>query len=775
MSEALSIRVVMICAAFFSLCAVASDGGSVVLPDHAWVWRANGICGDIPFDGKTVELRQEGDCDWSLNCFRRISVRTGDRFVFGVASESLSSRGGSITASVVTRRADGQVADWNYAPVSVEVGKSGSVDFAVPPGVVSVEPRFTGKGAVFVRLFDISVARLGNVLCSSRPVRSETVRSERLEMSVSADDGDISVSDLLTGRVWRPAAVEGRSAGLVQSLRRTAEGDGIEVSLVNAEDLTVYSAMYRLKGGEIHVELSGSGVMRTHLDYPPGFATRKGDRLILPMNEGIGFPVEESPPGLWREGLYSGHGLCMSFFGVVEDKTGAGWMALVETPDDAAMMARPGQDGLLIAGPSWDPCRGRFGYVRKMRYVFLEAGGHVAMAKRYRAYVKKVGLLVTLAEKAKARPRVADLCGAPNLWMTGGSDAERLQVIQDFRAAGWTNLLWSSGGSSNLVCRLASMKGLLVGRYDIYQDVMDPKHRNELPYWQEDWVTEAFPKDINWAGPSAEQWRHGWPVESKRGPRIDCAVLCDRKALSYARRRIGSELKDRPFNARFIDTTTATPWRECWNPAHPMSRSDSREWKMKLLNVVSGEFGLVCGSETGHDAAVPYCDYFEGMLSLGPYRIDEAGRDMWRVVNDVPEHLEKYQVGETYRLPLWELVYHDCCVAHWYWGDYNNKLPRVWRKRDLFNVLYATPPMYLMHTVQWPTLRERVLESMKTACPAACVTACAEMTDHRFLSADRSVQQSVFSNGVRITVDFARDKVVMSAGGNRLDDTICHK
>ena len=140
---------------------------------------------------------------------------------------------------------------------------------------------------------------------------------------------------------------------------------------------------------------------------------------------------------------------------------------------------------------------------------------------------------------------------------------------------------------------------------------------------------------------------------------------------------------------------------------------------MKLLAVVSDEFGLVCGSETGHDAAVPYCDYFEGMLSLGPYRIDEAGRDMWRTIDEVPERVAKYQVGERYRLPLWELVYHDCCVAQWYWGDYNNKLPATWKKRDLFNALYATPPMYLFHAHDWKKWRARVLASVPAALEGA--------------------------------------------------------
>ena len=88
---------------------------------------------------------------------------------------------------------------------------------------------------------------------------------------------------------------------------------------------------------------------------------------------------------------------------------------------------------------------------------------------------------------------------------------------------------------------------------------------------------------------------------------------------------------------------------------------------------MSGDCKLVTGSETGHDAAVPVVHYFEGMMSLGPYRVPDAGRDMQQILDDVPEKVAKFQTGRVYRLPLWELVYHECVVAHWYWGDYNNK------------------------------------------------------------------------------------------------------
>ena len=99
---------------------------------------------------------------------------------------------------------------------------------------------------------------------------------------------------------------------------------------------------------------------------------------------------------------------------------------------------------------------------------------------------------------------------------------------------------------------------------------------------------------------------------------------------------------------------------------------------MKLLEYCSRDEKLVVGTETGIDPSVPYVHYYEGMMSLGPYRLPDAGRDMLQYKPPTPDFL-KFQVGHFYRIPLWELVYHDCVVAQWYWGDYNNKAPEVWQ------------------------------------------------------------------------------------------------
>jgi hypothetical protein len=307
--------------------------------------------------------------------------------------------------------------------------------------------------------------------------------------------------------------------------------------------------------------------------------------------------------------------------------------------------------------------------------------------------------------------------------------------------------------------------GVLTSRYDIYQDVMDPGKFSLLQWKHGDWPTEAWPKDLilNAAG----DWIKGWEVEAKDGSMIPCGVVCDKQAIAYADKRVPEDLKTHPYRCRFIDTTTASPWRECYSPDHPMTRTDSRKYKMELLDLVSNKYKLVCGSETGHDAAVPYVHYFEGMMSLGPYRAPDSGRHMQKILDEVPDRVAKFQVGWQYRLPLWELVYHDCVVAQWYWGDYNNKMPAIWDKRDLFNALYGTPPMFMFDKATWEKSKDRFVQSYRTTCPVARATGYSEMTDHTFLTADKSVQQTTFANGVTVTVNFGQTPY-KGADGNEL-------
>ncbi len=694
---------------------------------------------------QAVKIEHAGTEDWSYQQAAPLEVEPGE--IFGLSGWVRVEGEGRATLCVTLRDAGGEVIDWAYAGRSANAAPNWRelrCRFVIPPGGATIHPRWIGHGPATVWVDDVALRRGGSVdqLRRADLPAELKVETEQLQVTLRTADGTVSVTDRRSGKTWSQRA---RARLNVLDAERTAEGFGLRL-LEPAGALPIEVTVHLDPAvPEITFELRADGEMARHLAYPAPFVTDAGTFLVMPVNEGISYPVDDGTLEPMYYHLYGGHGLCMGFWGVSDGE--AAVMAIVETPDDAAVRV-PRVDGRLCLAPEWVPQKGHFGPARRIRYVFFDRGGYVAMCKRYRKRARRIGLLKTLSEKRAANPNVDRLVGAVNVWCW---DRDPVAVCRELRSAGIERILWSHRSDPEAIHRLNAM-GILTSRYDIYQDVMNPANFDKLHGVHPDWTTAAWPNDLMIAEDG--QWQRGWRVRGKDGQWYPCGVLCDRQAVQYARRRIPAELKKHSYGCRFIDTTTAAPWRECYHDDHPMTRSESRHWKMQLLRLVSGERGLVTGSETGHDAAVPYVHYFEGMLSLGPYRVPEAGRRMIEPWHEVPPRVAKFQTGHYYRLPLWELVYHDCVVAQWYWGDYNNKLPSLWDRRDLFNALYATPPMFMFNRQIWQKHHDRFAQSYRNVAPVVRAAGYREMLSHGWLTEDHAVQQTEFAGGVRVTVNF---------------------
>ena len=701
-----------------------------------------------------------GQHDWALNGIPEIAARPGDIFEFSVATAKTVDDAARLDVCAIVRWADGREPNWMYARKWIRPGGRTVTRFMVPDGAVSVTPRVIGGGVADFRLVEAVCRRTER---RDVPAAGRTVAftNDTLVVSIGVG-GALTVSDRRTGRVWRPIRKGGPTATDVRERLPRLGTPRLEVSFLNPETLGTLTALVAAdptRPGELTVTLIGGGDLSGELAWPPPFAAQAGDRMVLPINEGMGFPVDEPYEGPRRMITYGGHGLCMAFFGIADDASGAGWMAIVETPDDAACQVSDA-GGCVTPGVVWEPQKQRWGYARRLRFVFFDRGGHVAMAKRYRAYAKENGLLKTFDEKIAERPLVRRLLGAPNVWCW---DGDKIGVARMLADAGITHYLWSGGGTPQEVAHFAALPDVLVGRYDIYQDVYHPDVMKAQGRKGTGLNGEAWPQDIMWSAPDSNAWRRAWAVKDKSGNWVHTAMMCDRPAVDWERRRVTEELRRIPYNARFIDTTVAAPWHECWNPAHPLTRTESKFWKMELLRVLGDEYGLVVGSETGHDASVPYCDYYEGMLSVAPFRVPDSGRNIQQVWTNSPARTAKYMVGEKYRLPLWELVYHDCVCAHWYWGDYNNKLLDLWEKRDLFNVLYGTAPMFVVSRRRWAEEKDRLVKTYRLTEPVARHTGASEMLGHEILRGDRTLQRTRFADGTAVTVDFRLMKVQVDA------------
>ena len=725
-----------------------------------------------PDGGSALRVVHNGKLDWSTRIPARIDVKPGEIFIVRYRGKNVGER--PVRPSVILYDDRNKAISWIYGgqeELPSDDWRSSETKFIVPFGVAKIEPRVVGEGKtdVFIELFQIE--RVGSAPIG-KVSGSFAVQNQYLKVDFNLENASFSVLDLRTNRRWNQI-VSMRNQFVVDAKKLP---NGVDFELLDPKNTFTFHAVVELEENEpelaVQLRTGAETACAEPLYYPYPFASRTTDRVVLPMNEGISFPATENPPSVSSLYTYGGHGLCMAFWGVVNDvidvEKSDGYMGIVETPDDSFVLVEPSPADFqkstseddaktLSIAQAWRGSKKRFGYDRTLRLVFFDKGGYVALCKRYRKYAKKIGLLVDFDEKIKRNPNLAEgidlLVGAANIWTW---DSDKLGKIRKLQEMGFDRILWSAGGSPEQIKEMNKIPGVLTSRYDIYQDVMDPARYPELRGIHSLWIPEAWPKEIVWDD-SDGNWTKGWTADAKdpSKPRIPCGVLCDLKAPSYAEKRLSALLETTPYRCQFIDTTVASPWRECWNPDHPMTRTDSKNARMELLALFGRRFNLVCGSETGIDASVPFCDYYEGMMSLGPYRCPESGRNMDLIWKDVPELVEKYQLGETYRLPLFELVYHGCVVSYWYWGDYNNKFPALWLKRDLFNALYGVPPMYLFKGEFLDENRERFVESYKIAEPVSRLTGRVEMTDHQILTEDRKVQKTVFANGISVVVNFS--------------------
>ena len=156
-------------------------------------------------------------------------------------------------------------------------------------------------------------------------------------------------------------------------------------------------------GAKFRLELNGCGVSeeRGGLVFRVGAAAprllpEKGDKMILPIDEGYRFDVDGEVPKL-AENFY-----CRSnTMAIIMYERGGKYLAFApESGIDAAVKLFRGDEGLTEAVISW----------KKESTLYLFAGELSEVAEKYRALRRSQGTLVTLEEKAR---RIADSGKAP--------------------------------------------------------------------------------------------------------------------------------------------------------------------------------------------------------------------------------------------------------------------------------------------------------------------------------------------------------------------------
>ncbi len=469
--------------------------------------------------------------------------------------------------------------------------------------------------------------------------------------------------------------------------------------------------------------------------------------------------------------------LDMPWLGVCDLAKGNGYALIIDTNDDAVVyFERYSCAGKKIILPRiyWEPSKGCFAYPRKIIYHFVEEGGYVALAKAYRNYAKEKGLLVTLREKMKSNPNLRLLMGAPDVWVEEALWKEDASFYPDFvlqaKALGVERMLIQGRSEPRNIAKANSL-GYITSEYDVYTDILPLEEGQEM-----DPLHGRIPEDAVLLE-NGERLKGIFTWDTK----LQFMKRCPALWIEVAKVTIPKILEKYPFRGRFLDVVTAEGLYECYDDKHPLTKGDKRESGVELLRYVRS-LGLVVGSEHGIWWAVPVIDYMEGMMSGNPAHFswpagqlirpkskDEEFADPFG--NKLPkwEVYDKWGIGHRWRVPLWELVFHDCVVSTWYWGDSSDFLlesaPEVTLKKEAFNILYGTIPLLWSRT--WSSNRNLFLQTYRNTCKLHEVLGDKEMLSHEFLTPDRDVQKTVFSDGTFCIVNFGEKPYSMEFEGRK--------
>ena len=350
---------------------------------------------------QAARIAHTGTRDWSLNQRQRLTVEAGQ--IYELSGWLRTEGEGDAVLCVTLRDGRDRVADWSYGGVTAKAGSDWHrlrSRFVIPPGMRSIEPRLIGNRPATVWFDDAQLALVGSLpeLKSRKLPETLEVDNATLQATFHTADGRLTLLDRRTGERWNS-----QTRANVFVLQAAAGDKGLTVRLLDAAsmlELTVTIAADPQRP-ELLLEIAGAGGMGKTIAYPHPFVTESETFLVLPVNEGISYPVAIRLSEPMSYHLYGGHGLCMSWYGVTNGRRGL--MTLIETPDDAAV-----ELPRSTSGSAWRRSGNRSssssGSARRLRYVLFDQGGYVAMCKRYREHAQQTGLLVTLAEKRQQNP-----------------------------------------------------------------------------------------------------------------------------------------------------------------------------------------------------------------------------------------------------------------------------------------------------------------------------------------------------------------------------------
>ncbi|MCS0605509.1 glycoside hydrolase [Streptomyces sp. LP11] len=560
------------------------------------------------------------------------------------------------------------------------------------------------------------------------------------------------------GRGWQ---LSGPAAGRLGPAGRVSVSGGAATWRYPQRGLTVTAAA---RDGRLAVSVRSD---RTDTLAWPVTATDPATReLQVPRGEGLAVPVADRWWNSARAGLAGSEaglvdGLTMPFWGTSQSgRHGASYIAESDIGTTLKFVSTKGRLHTETAH-AFSPHEDTSDY----RVTFaLTDGSPVAAARDYRAWLQDHGGITTLRTKIARNPEAGKLIGAFHAYTWG--QARTAEGVRRLRQLGidrmWLGYDADGSPMSAEAIRAAERSGYLVGPYDSWANAQDPETADTsvskwpAPVWQDACVHDADGKPVTGFG------GRGCYVSSQALRRAEPTrhLLADRT----------DEMTANGADSYFLDVDAAGELFTDHSPAHPMTRAQDRENRLKRMAWLSGKRKLVLGSESAGSWA-------NGVLSFSHGSGTPADDRLWTLERDranwggyapagapgvffkparLPADVAKAMYDPRYRVPLYQTVLHDSVISTERWELSWSKLPEQSRTRALLAMLYNVPLNLVLDQDELDRHGTAIAALQQYFEPLHKAAATEPMTDFRRLTADGLVQRTTFGDGkLTVTANFS--------------------
>ena len=201
--------------------------------------------------------------------------------------------------------------------------------------------------------------------------------------------------------------------------------------------------------------------------------------------------------------------------------------------------------------------------------------------------------------------------------------------------------------------------------------------------------------------------------------------LCASLAPDYVKRNFEQLLEHNiHLQATYLDVFTCNEADECANPRHRMTRKECLAHRASCFHYLTSR-GIIPSSEEVND---------------------------WAMDSQVFCHWAPYLTDTAIPVPLFNLVYHDCVLIPWKMEAGEWGIPEG--TTGFLQCLLNGGMGYMSDTLEGEALEENIRQ-YHVISELQRHVAKEKMTLHRFLNEERTVQQTAFSDGTYVTVDFS--------------------